>query len=695
MAHLCGQQIYTIEMFRPVRNYYRLQGTTSAAAMSRRGLSWMSTNVYRYPHLMLMNLAPRGPAVQRWPCYQWPPPHFLVGYQYLVRVCNDYVFDERAFSRVGYLEIRHPQYRAMDWSCLANCSYTIDVGAYLRFLDVDDFENTLMSMQQAVLADRVVADLQLINPMRGVGRWNLPGDPPPTQQQQQQQQNNNNDDVETPSLRQLLGDRYRHLASCGPDVWGLSRRASRVITPLRASDTATLAAIRDLRSAYFRYLITDLQAVKNAARGGSQNQQQQQRKLSLPLDASWLTPFVRFFARDPTVAVGQDDSSRATTSTTAGEQVGDLSTTEILSCVLDALALPHDLPAGGAAALPMLQGGALELRPREDGRAVTAVMRRQRGEVVADFIESLPIPSRRRRRPAQPMPVSDSEDEDEDDQEPEPRHDDFRREVRAAVAEAIAALQEELTDQARDDRFFNFPQAFYTAMQRLEELDDLNETTLRRWVMYFFICEHIATTLNYLHARLRRDPLFARHCQLLVGQVVMRARAPNGELCFSRVWNEHGNDALQRVIERIVRDLAATVERAGLAEIDEDQLEAFMDDIAFHDNSGDVDEIVRQVTLNDADIDSVELSFRVKVRGPVALAGNQNIRDVNTRVLIECARLRNLEQPLPQLHDPVVLPPMPPELAERRRQLQQPMEQRRGRRRRQAGEAPPPIRRRR
>lgn len=663
VANLCGQNIYTVEVFRPLRNIYNTTRFYAPAAVTRAGLDWLSSSVYRYPHLMLMVLTPATPAVQGWPCYSWPPPHLLVGYQYLVLTCNDYAFDDRTLSRISYRERQSEHFRAMDWQCLANCAYTVNVGAYLRFLDVDDFENSLMAMQQALIGDRIVADLQMANPMRGLGRWNLPGQEEQDREEAQQEQQ------ETPSLASVLSNRYRRLAACGPSVWGLSRRAHRAITPHNTHDLAVLAAIRDLRSAYYRYLLAD---AAHSARDPHQP------SVDLPLDSRWLTRFVEIFSRDP---ASQPDEQPGPSSAARERQAADWralpNARDTLACAIDAIALPCPLPP----TVHSLVGGAVTLRPRDPvtGRAMTAAMRRARGEAVQQFIDSLPIPRRRRRpREASPPPsppepeMMPPEHEDEDDEEYDDEYDeegrprspsprDFRREVRAAVSAAIAALQEELTDAARDDSFFAFNIDFYQAMLRLDQLNDINETTLQRWVMYFFICEHIATTLNYLHSRLRLQPIASRHLRLLIGQVVMRARDRDGEVIFSRVWNENGDDALRRVMARITRDLAATVERAGIAEIDDADLEAFMEDIAYQDNSGDVEEIVRQVTMNDSDVDSVELSFRCKLQGPVAFTNNQVIRDLNRRVVLECERLAAAAQPLPQLHAPHgPLPPLPP-----------------------------------
>ena len=156
----------------------------------------------------------------------------------------------------------------------------------------------------------------------------------------------------------------------------------------------------------------------------------------------------------------------------------------------------------------------------------------------------------------------------------------FEREVRETVAELIRLLQDELTVAARNSQFFNFAVDFYEAMERLEALGNINEMTLRRWVMYFFVCEHIATTLNYLFQRLRNYAVFARHVELNVAQVVMRARDDTGDVVYSRVWNENGLNAFSQLMGRISNDLAATVERAGWGELQEEEMDQFMSEIA-------------------------------------------------------------------------------------------------------------------
>lgn len=552
---------------------------------------------------MLMNLAPREPATLRWPMYSFPPPHLLIGYQYVVKTCNDYVFDSRAYSQIKYSESLGPMQQFLNWSVMANCTYTVNVGAYHRFIDTENFAETLAQTQQAIIADRVAADLRLIRPtMRGWGNASMGAE------------------TNVPVAR-LLQDFYKDIGRCQDQAWGLANKSR--IENAGPKDLVILTAIRRLKTAYFHFLTAP---------------NTQHTSLSLPASyGSWLAAFVDKFS-DPL----NEDFKQTTR---------ELPTQTLTKAVIDALSLPAD---GGVDAVS-LSGGAFELRPRENGRAVTREMRMRRGEVVQQFIDSLPIRRRRRRAAAAAAPHEDDADEDMEEQD----DTTFEQEVRAAVAEAIRLLEEELTQTARNEQFFTFAVDFYRVIQRLELLGEINEDTLRRWVMYFFVTEHIATTLNYLHHALRINRHFSRWVELTMGQLVMRGRDADGNVLYSRVWYETGVNALGAVMNRVSTDLSSTVERAGHANLDEEEIDRLMEDIAYHDNSGDVQEIIRQAQLNDANVDSIELSFRFKVNGPIILTQNRNIITLCRRVLATASHLRNIGLPLPQLNQEVHLLPEP------------------------------------
>lgn len=601
-----------MDYFLPLRNIWNRVREFPRASTTAAGITWMSRYLYGYHRLMLEDLAPGAPATQRWPLYRQPPPHFLVGYQYLVRTCNDYVFDSRAFSRLRYSEVVQPGLQTVNWSLMANCTYTINTGAYHRFVDMDDFQDTLTRVQQAILAERVVADLALVQPLRGVGVTRM-----------EDSASASDDDIE-----RLMHDYYKNLSRCQGQAWGMAERLR--IQQAGPKDLVLLATIRRLKNAYFNYIISNRNSnsVHRAA-----------TCLSLPCDCDWLDAFLERFS-DP---VDLD----ALTSPTP----------QLIRCIVSALSLPNGDPPH----YREMTGGVFTLRPRERGRAVTETMRRRRGEMIERFVDRLPVRRRRRRAPPPPPPPEEEIEEVvmEEEEEEEEAPGDFEREVRATIAELIRLLEDELTVSARNAQFFNFAVDFYEAMERLEAIGDISEMPLRRWIMYFFVTEHIATTLNYLFQRLRNYAVFTRHVELNLAQVVMRARDADGDVVYSRVWNESGLGAFSQLMGRISNDLAATVERAGRGDLQEEEIEQFMSEIAYQDNSGDVQEILRQAAVNDAEIDSVELSFRFKVTGPVVFTQRRQIQDVNRRVVAHASALRAQHRDLPERHADVPLPPLP------------------------------------
>ena len=599
-----------MDYFLPLRNIWNRVREFPRASTTAAGITWMSRYLYGYHRLMLEDLAPGAPATQRWPLYRQPPPHFLVGYQYLVRTCNDYVFDSRAFSRLRYSEVVQPGLQTVNWSLMANCTYTINTGAYHRFVDMDDFQDTLTRVQQAILAERVVADLALVQPLRGVGVTRM-----------EDSASASDDDIE-----RLMHDYYKNLSRCQGQAWGMAERLR--IQQAGPKDLVLLATIRRLKNAYFNYIISNRNSnsVHRAA-----------TCLSLPCDCDWLDAFLERFS-DP---VDLD----ALTSPTP----------QLIRCIVSALSLPNGDPPH----YREMTGGVFTLRPRERGRAVTETMRRRRGEMIERFVDRLPVRRRRRRAPPPPPPPEEEIEEVVMEEEEEEAPGDFEREVRATIAELIRLLEDELTVSARNAQFFNFAVDFYEAMERLEAIGDISEMPLRRWIMYFFVTEHIATTLNYLFQRLRNYAVFTRHVELNLAQVVMRARDADGDVVYSRVWNESGLGAFSQLMGRISNDLAATVERAGRGDLQEEEIEQFMSEIAYQDNSGDVQEILRQAAVNDAEIDSVELSFRFKVTGPVVFTQRRQIQDVNRRVVAHASALRAQHRDLPERHADVPLPPLP------------------------------------
>ncbi len=70
-------------------------------------------------------------------------------------------------------------------------------------------------------------------------------------------------------------------------------------------------------------------------------------------------------------------------------------------------------------------------------------------------------------------------------------------------------------------------------------------------------------------------------------------------------------------------------------------------------------EILRQAAVNDTEIDSVELSFRFKLTGPVVFTQRRQIQEINRRVVAFASNLRAQHQLLPARGADVPLPPLP------------------------------------
>ncbi|ACJ14509.1 TP [Murine adenovirus 3] len=610
-ARLTGQRIYTMEVFRPLRNIWNRIGVLPPVAVSAAGVSWLSRFVYNYPHLMLLDLSPRSPATLNWPLYNYPPPHFLIGYEYMIRVFNNYVFDVRTYSRITYLETRRQGVQLLDWLCLATSSYTVDVGAYRRFMDEGNFEEQALRIHQSILFDRIMADLamQRQTAMEGLGLPEI-NNPIPV------------------SLQQPM----RH---CSPSSWGFSEhcRLPPSAQPPEEEDqnTESAATILDLiariRSAYFCFL---LHALASSQEYDLPPQIHIPTPWSLPENEQWFPSWLRFYTESQEIWKNL---------------LQNLPIQNVIPLILDSLSLPNHSPA-----LPqhaMLHGGAV-LRPRENGRAVTASMLRRRGEAVINFIESLPFPTRRRRPRPPPSPEVEEEDIEEEN---------FVHAIRRVVQEIIEALQEELTDHARQQQFFSFTIPFYATLERLIDDELITESVLRRWMMYFFITEHVATTLNYLHHELLHRRLAQRHINLEMTQIIMRARDEEGNLLFSRVFSELGYDSMTEVMQRLVRELTASVPHAGRGEVEQGEVASLMEAIEHPEDSGDIADILKQFGNDDSDVDSVELSFRFRLSGPVVFTQNQQIQTLTRRVSQEATRLRQAHLPMPNLNQVHALPP--------------------------------------
>lgn len=613
-----------------VRHQPALVHPNSVALVSR---------LYDYRLMQLRDLSPGGPNVAAYPYHRLPPPHLLLGYQYMHRALNDYFFENRVFMQLGYESPPAQRPRRLFWTCLTDCSYSVNVGAYMRFLDLDNFHDSFQQMHNAVLMDRIASDMAHVH-LRGRGvDVARSGDVVGGGDDLAAAVGEDDGDGAAAAAAAAAAARS-HLSGSGAaglqnDI--LLRAASR-------DDAVLLEAIRRLRVALCHYLFCYARE-----RFNTENTYRFLPGSDVFGEENWLTLFTDAFAELDTQSLlrqaaldPRDHDAEEPAETMA-------------RCFVSTLATGQDYDAesrgrGG------FSGGAIVLRnrrvtdrrglrPRDrTGRAITASqVRRVRRRAVREFIDRLPRVIRRRRVP-RPEPVEEEEpmvgEEEEEPVPPPPAEEEetLLDEVIRTVLEAIDALQEELTGAARRHELFRFTNDFYRLLLQTRDADIalVTESFLRKWVLYFFLAEHVASTLYYLYTHFISNREFRRYVDVTTLQVLLVGWDVNAEPVFKRIWSEQSNPAtiFETLWSRILRDFLMMVERTGQFEgMDEADQQLFLSDIQYRDRSGDIEEVLKQLNLSEEFIDSIDISFRIKFRGIVAINTNDDITANLRRVL--------------------------------------------------------------
>lgn len=614
-----------------VRHQPALVNPNSVALVSR---------LYDYRLMQLRDLSPGGPNVAAYPYHRLPPPHLLLGYQYMHRALNDYFFENRVFMQLGYESPPAQRPRRLFWTCLTDCSYSVNVGAYMRFLDLDNFHDSFQQMHNAVLMDRIASDMAHVH-LRGRGvdvarSGDVVG---------------GGDDLAAVAVGEDDGDdaaaaaaaARSHLSGSGAaglqnDI--LLRAASR-------DDAVLLEAIRRLRVALCHYLFCYARE-----RFNTENTYRFLPGSDVFGEENWLTLFTDAFAELDTQSLLRQAALDPR------DHHAEEPAETMARCFVSTLATGQDYDAesrgrGG------FSGGAIVLRnrrvtdrrglrPRDrTGRAITASqVRRVRRRAVREFIDRLPRVIRR-RRVSRPEPAVEEEEpmvegEEEEPIPPPPAEEEEEEtlldEVIRTVLEAIDALQEELTGAARRHELFRFTNDFYRLLLQTRDADIalVTESFLRKWVLYFFLAEHVASTLYYLYTHFISNREFRRYVDVTTLQVLLVGWDVNAEPVFKRIWSEQSNPAtiFETLWRRILRDFLMMVERTGQFEgMDEADQQLFLSDIQYRDRSGDIEEVLKQLNLSEEFIDSIDISFRIKFRGIVAINTNDDITANLRRVL--------------------------------------------------------------
>lgn len=616
-----------------VRHQPALVNPNSVALVSR---------LYDYRLMQLRDLSPGGPNVAAYPYHRLPPPHLLLGYQYMHRALNDYFFENRVFMQLGYESPPAQRPRRLFWTCLTDCSYSVNVGAYMRFLDLDNFHDSFQQMHNAVLMDRIASDMAHVH-LRGRG-------------------------VDVARSGDVVGGGGDDLAAAvgeddGDDAAAAAAAAARshlsgsgaaglqndiLLRAASRDDAVLLEAIRRLRVALCHYLFCYARE-----RFNTENTYRFLPGSDVFGEENWLTLFTDAFAELDTQSLLRQAALDPR------DHHAEEPAETMARCFVSTLATGQDYDAesrgrGG------FSGGAIVLRnrrvtdrrglrPRDrTGRAITASqVRRVRRRAVREFIDRLPRVIRRRRVP-RPEPAVEEEEpmvvEGEEEPVPPPpaaeeeEEETLLDEVIRTVLEAIDALQEELSGAARRHELFRFTNDFYRLLLQTRDADIalVTESFLRKWVLYFFLAEHVASTLYYLYTHFISNREFRRYVDVTTLQVLLVGWDVNAEPVFKRIWSEQSNPAtiFETLWSRILRDFLMMVERTGQFEgMDEADQQLFLSDIQYRDRSGDIEEVLKQLNLSEEFIDSIDISFRIKFRGIVAINTNDDITANLRRVL--------------------------------------------------------------
>nr|QQD36934.1 pTP [Pacific black duck aviadenovirus] len=558
---------------------------------------YLVSRSYDYRMMQLIDMTPGSPNLNREPYDGLPAPHLMIGYQYMHKALNDYYFDNRVFMQLGFTRTYGSRQPRLYWTCLTDCSYTVDVGRYMQFLDLDNFNETFEQMHNSVLMDRIAADM---GQLRGRGF-----------------------DTDDPSQQDIV------TTLSGSGASGLTED-----TAMRLSskhDANLLAAIRRLRVALTNYIFCWYYD-----RFNTQSEYRYIPFSEVFLDENWLTDFVEVFgdldARQLVEEVSlQTDPSRAS-------EVAETMAKSLMSTLVEA----HN-----PISLGPLKGGAIQLRnrritsrqglrPRDPtGRAITSsTLRQMRRRVTSRFRDRLPNVTRRTRytpirEDVEIYPENEFLSEmDTDEENFEDSSENFIEEVVETVLGAIRSLREELSPTSRRHQLFQFGNEFYRLLLDSKNSGIVTDSFLRKWVLYFFLSEHIASTLYYCYVKFHSNKNFTKFVSIETLQVLITGWDVHARQVFKRIWSEqNANDMFEKIWSRILLDFTMMVEKTGqFAGMDEADQHLFLSDIQYRDKSGDIDDVLNQLNLSEELIENIDISFRIKFKGITAISTNKRIQ---------------------------------------------------------------------
>lgn len=555
-----------------------------------RGLTWCS-RFFNYQIKMLENLAPGGPAVQPPPFNLLPPPHLLIGYAYLFNVNNNYHFTERNYTKLLYEADAGSGRRPRNfWSILSDCSYTVTTD--IQRLSGPNFEQNFLEIQNDILTNRIIADMQ--------ARENLQGSGISLQPEAIENINlqNNLNSLHTKNLEDYLKSHnfamtLRYEYETEKDV--MAQKCINLLLKIITN------------------FIYDWKFNSNKSYPPFQDNWLHQLKERYN---NWLSTKDKNYMNAFTIALN--------------------STTKTFPEWIKELRGGARLRSGTRTDLPY------QLRQRQDARAITQQMRRNRGQLIQNFIESLPL-IRRIRRPPPPEEQPESPGEGPSRIEEEEEEELLGQEILRILQEILNELRLELSEAAREHEIFTFGTQFYNLLQTAINEERLTSDYVRRFFFYFFLMEHISSTLFYYHALLNLNVQFRRYVNFNYIQVIITGRDRTGTSVLHRIWTNHNISPFLRIFRHILHDILLICDRSPDQVITPQHEEDLLTSLAHKPESGDPNDILNQARLREETVHTVKISFKLRPLGLVTTATNREIiRNAST---VRGDEMRRLRQP--------------------------------------------------
>lgn len=522
---------------------------------------------------MLDNLAPQSPATINPPLNGLPTPHLLIGYAYLFNVNNNYHFSSRTYTRLRYdSQIGQMQRTRNFWSILSDCAYVLDT-SQIPQLTGPNFEENFLPIQREILANRILADMQAREDLslQGSGITLQP------------------EATENIKLQEELNE--KHIKTLRQYLNGHDFHTKQIFMYEIDKDRAIITEINNIIKILTNF-IYDWHYNTN--------------KEYIPYHENWLKKMSETYKHWRTNI--NDNYINA------------------FRLASNATKLPYSLWKGELYGGARLRSGTttglpFRLRQRQNARAITESIRRNRGQIVQNFIDSLPL-IRRIRRPVRIPPEEEDAGEGPSGLQEEL---ELGNEILRILHIAINELRNELSGPAREHEMFNFGTEFYNLLERAINENRVTNDYIIRFFFYFFIMEHITSTLFYYNALLNLNVPFRRYVHFNYIQVIVTGRDIHGQVNLHRIWHNNNISPFLRIYRTILRDLLTICDRASETletALDEENLLA-----ALHHRpqSGDPNDLLQQARLRESEVHTVQINFKLNPTGLVTTATNRQI----------------------------------------------------------------------